>query len=358
MKKTALNDVHRELGAKMVEFAGYEMPIQYSSIIEEHMAVRKSVGLFDVSHMGDLKITGSGSVDFISYLFTNDVHRADIGEMKYGMVCDEKGRIIDDMIVYRTGEDDVFVIPNASMVDTIYTWFSEHNDRGLKIENLSDSMFCLALQGPRAVEVLKKVAGEEVAGMEFFTFRFMDLLNSGREIMVARSGYTGEDGFELVGDNDMAREVWDALMEAGKEYSIMPVGLGARDTLRLEKGFLLSGQDFHRDRTPVEANAEWAVKWEHEFMGRDAMLAQKEGGNYELFVGIRLTDKGVPRHGYSIHRGGDRIGTVTSGTLSPMLNTGIALGYVAKEHSGPETEVEINIRGKMVKGTVVKLPFV
>jgi aminomethyltransferase len=357
MKLTPLHDWHVASGAKMVEFAGFHMPIQYTSIIEEHLAVRNAVGLFDVSHMGQVFLKGKDVMNFMHTMFTNDAARAKPGEMKYTHLCDEKGHTKDDMIFYRRGEEDFMVIPNASTTDMAVAWFKKHAKGKVTIDNQSDNYFCLALQGPKAFDVMAKMGYPDLKNMGFFTFKEMDL-GTGEPIFVCASGYTGEKGFELVGPNKHAAKLWGRMMEAGKEFGIKPIGLGARDTLRLEKGFLLSGSDFHEDRTPLETGVEWAVKWEHDFIGKQPMLKQKEAGNYQRFVGMKMTERGVPRGHMDIEVGGKKVGMTTSGTMSPCLKIGVALGYVDKEYKAVGTKVDIVIRDKRVKAEVAKLPMV
>lgn len=357
MKKTPLFEIHRELGAKMVEFAGFVMPIQYTSIIDEHLAVRNNVGIFDVSHMGDITVHGDGAAELLSYLFTNDVKRAEHMELKYTHMLNDDGKIIDDMIATRISDDEFFIVPNAATTEKVYRWFNEHNEHNVKIEIVSDAYVCYAVQGPKSEKVLQRITGYDLKELKFFYACWTDV-GPVKNVLVSRSGYTGEDGFELIAPSRLAAPLWKAIMRSGEDYNIKPVGLGARDTLRLEKGFLLSGQDFNEDRTPLEANHEWVIKWDHEFIGKEALLKQKDEGIKELLVGISMDDKGIPRHGYKIKKNGEVVGEVTSGTMSPILKKGIALGYVKKEYSSPDTEMTVEIHGKDRKCHVVKLPFV
>jgi len=362
MKRTPLYEKHKLLGAKLIEFGGWEMPVQYTGIIEEHMAVRNDAGLFDVSHMGDIVIKGKDAMEFVQKVQTNSFLKCEVGRMKYCHVCNEKGYTIDDMIMSRLGETEFFTIPNASMTDVIYKWMLKVREKmkgkEIIIENISDKLGALALQGPKAQKILQKLTSYDLSRIKPFYFAKLRLGKTKEESMVSRSGYTGEDGFEIVSPNSVTVELWDEILEAGKEYGIKPIGLGARDTLRLEMGYLLSGQDFHENRTPIEANAEWAVKWDHDFIGKEAMLKQKESGKYDRFVGFELLDKGVPRTHMEVVKNGKKIGEVTSGTISPMLKKGIALGYVNYEYKEVGTEVEIMIRDKGVKAKVVMPPFV
>jgi len=357
MKKTAVTHIHRELGARMMEFAGWDMPVMYTSIIDEHLAVRNSAGLFDVSHMGDVTITGKDTIPYMRKLFTNDAARSDIGEMKYTLLCNEKGQIIDDMIFYKWTDEHFFVIPNGATNDMVFDWFTKQREGDVELKHHTEDWYCYALQGPKAVKVLSKISKDELKSMPFFTFKAADL-GVGDKVMTCRSGYTGEDGFELVGPNDQGEELWKAIMEAGKESDIKPIGLGARDTLRLEKGFLLSGTDFNMDRTPLEAGVDWAVKWDHDFIGKEFILKQKEENTFERFRGFLVTEKGIPRHGCKIEKDGEEIGVVTSGTMSPVLRKGIALGYIKKKYKKAGKQVDIIVRGRKLKAEVAKPPFV
>ncbi|MGB9635986.1 MAG: glycine cleavage system aminomethyltransferase GcvT [Thermoplasmata archaeon] len=388
LKKTPIYEWHVKNGAKMVEFAGFQMPVQYKSIIQEHKGVRESVGIFDVSHMGDFIIYGRDAGNYLNKLCTNNFVTCEIGKCRYTHVLNEEGKILDDMIGSRIGEYTYLFVPNAATTEKMYKWFTAHKSGNLEIINASDTLGCIAIQGKNAQKVLTKLTTYPLGNLAFFKASFIKLdltdihsrhtpafncagileleLQHGKAIkdfaegelcFVSRTGYTGEDGFEIIAHASITLKIWEALIEAGKEFNLIPVGLGARDTLRLEKGFLLSGQDFHDDRTTVEANAEFGVKYDHDFIGRQALEQQKASGKYEILVGI-LMEEGVPRHGCEIYHQGKKIGKVTSGTISPMLNKGIALGYVSKEHSQPGTELEIKIREKFYKGKVVKMPFV
>lgn len=364
MKKTALYDKHKELGGKIIDFFGFQLPVHYTSIMDEHLAVRRSVGLFDVSHMGNFSITGNDAQEFLDHVLTNNMMHLKSGELKYAHILNEDGKIIDDMITAGLDTGKYYSVPNASMIQRDYDWFNSHTgERDVKIENISDQNSILALQGQKAKKVLGKLTDHDLKSLNFFQCAFMKLKNIEDEILIWRSGYTGEDGFELMAPNEHAPEVWDAVMEAGTEFDIKPIGLGARDTLRLEKGFLLSGQDFHEDRTSLETswNGEWAVNWDSDFIGKDAMLAQKEAGGYDLFCGLKVEEErsGIPRPGYRILKDGEEVGTVTSGTAVPTLDGkkyGFALGYVKPELAVAGVELEIEIRNKGIKSTVAKLP--
>lgn len=353
----------------MVDFFDWHMPIMYTSIIEEHLTVRNSVGLFDVSHMGNFNIFGNDALPFLQRIFTTDMALAKKGALRYTHILNEQGKIIDDMICAKLEDDKFFCIPNASMIETDYKWFTRHTSHAdefpdINIENVSDDYAIIALQGPNAASTLQKITSYDLSSMNLFEWAdiLLESVSDGKKFTVWHSGYTGEDGFELMVKREYAVKVWNELFDAGREYGIKPIGLGARDTLRLEKGFLLSGVDFHEDRTSLETNwnFEWAVDLEgHDFIGKDKLLAQKVQGDYELFVGIELTARGIPRPGYPIVKAGEPIGCVTSGTMIPKTDgtkVGIALGYVPQKYSEPGTEVEIEIRGRAVEGRIAKLP--
>jgi aminomethyltransferase len=364
MKKTVLYDTHEELGGKIIDFFGFQLPVHYTTIMDEHLAVRRSVGLFDVSHMGNFIITGKDAQQFLNHVLTNNMMRLKPGELKYAHILNEEGKIIDDMITAGLDPEKYFLVPNASMIDRDYEWFTTHlGDFDVKVDNVSDKYSILALQGQKGRKVLGKLTDHDLKSLEFFQCSFMKISGIDEEILVWRSGYTGEDGFELMVPNPIAKQAWDAVMSEGQEFDIKPIGLGARDTLRLEKGFLLSGQDFHEDRTSLETNwnGEWAINWDTDFIGKEPLQAQKEKGGYDLFCGIKLNDKrsGIPRPGYRILQEGAVVGTVTSGTAVPTLDgekIGFALGFVKPELAVAGTKLDIEIRDKPANGTVAKLP--
>ena len=348
MKRTPLYPVHLELNARMVEFAGWEMPMWYTSIIEEHMAVREKAGIFDVSHMGDIFVRGPDALEFLNMMQVNNLKGMPVGALKYTHFLNPEGKIIDDAIITRVGPEEFLCVPNAAMTARIHRWLLDHaGGFDVSIEDRSE-MFSIALQGPASPQVLEAAGGD--TDLEFFTMRWMEI--AGHRCMVARSGYTGEDGFEITGPPEAAIPVWNALIGGAT-----PCGLGARDTLRMEKCFLLSGQDFHEDRTPLETTYDFVVKWDHDFIGKEALERQKET-DYPLWTAFILLEKGVPRHGDAIYHEGENVGTVTSGGMSPVLKKGIALGYVPREVSKPGTRVEIEVRGRRLKAEAVKKPFV
>lgn len=361
MNRTAFYDIHRKLGGKIIEFAGWEMPVQYSSIRNEHMAVRERVGIFDVSHMGDFIFKGEGASDFIKGFLPFDFTTLEPGQEFYSHILDENGIIQDDTIVMRLEENEYLLVPNAATTQKIHDHVMKHLPGNVVFEDRSMEMQCIALQGPKAPAVLGKLTEFDLSSIEFFNFSSVPIKladGSTREVIVSASGYTGEAGYELYTDRKFGPIFWDMIMEAGAPDGIEPCGLGCRDTLRLEKGFLLSGTDFHDDRTSLETSCDWMINWDHEFIGKSALLAQKEKGGYHTFTGFILKDKGIPRHGMDVVMGGERIGTITSGTMSPVLDTGIALGYVDPAQILEGSEVEIDIRGNLRKAEVKKPPLV
>jgi len=358
MKKTRFNNIHKNAGAKLVEFAGYEMPIQYSSIIAEHKAVRNSVGVFDVSHMGEIFISGDKALDFIQYITINDASKLFPGRVQYSAMCYNDGGIVDDLLVYNISENEYMLVVNASNIDKDYSWMKENNKFGVAINNLSDDYSLLAVQGPDSQKVIQKLLNTP-PDLEYYHFK-MDKV-AGVEVIISRTGYTGELGYELYfkGDELTAEKIWNAVFEAGKEFGIQPVGLAARDSLRLEMGFCLYGNDIDQTTNPIEANLGWITKLDKkDFAGKDALIKAKEDGTKRKLVAMMSDQKTFPRHGYDIVINGDTIGTITSGTVSPMLDKPIALGYVDIKYKSPGSEVNFLVRGNSVPASVVKLPFI
>ncbi|MCL2712072.1 MAG: glycine cleavage system aminomethyltransferase GcvT, partial [Methanomassiliicoccaceae archaeon] len=343
LNRTPFFNEHMNSGAKMVPFAGWEMPVQYTGIIEEHNSVRMSAGLFDVSHMGDIIIRGSGAKGFLKKMLTNNIELAAPGKGIYTHILRENGTVIDDAIVYNMNNDIYLLVPNASTKDTVSEWLRKNNDNGTEIIDVSSRIACLAIQGPKAAEIAQRITCDDVKGIKRFHAAMIsigdekcgflaDILKqerNGTVCLFARTGYTGEDGFEILVENSGAAALWDSLVKAGGNELTL-AGLGCRDTLRLEKGMLLSGTDFDGSQTSVQTGPPWVVKTDHDFIGREALEDQKKG-IYDVLVGLVTDDKNIPRHGYDILRNNERIGTVTSGTLSPVLRKGIALGYVPFE---------------------------
>ncbi len=356
LKKTALHDVHVQLGARMVEFAGFEMPIQYRSIRDEHRRVRETVGVFDVSHMGEIIIKGPKALDMVQKVTINDASKLEVGQVQYSAMCYPDGGIVDDLLVYRFADHFLLVV-NASNKDKDFAWIVKNKIDGCEVEDVSDQYTQLAVQGKKAEPTLQKLTKIDLSAIKYYWFTEGKL--AGVPMIISRTGYTGEPGFELYFANEYAVDVWNKIMEAGKEFDIEPIGLGARDSLRLEKKMCLYGNDIDETTNPLEAGLSWITKLDKgDFIGRDALLKIKEEGIKRKLVAIVLEGHGFPRHGYKIYKDGKEVGHVTSGTVSPILNKGIAMGYVAKEFSKVGTELEIDIRGKKVPAVIIKPPFV
>lgn len=357
MKKTAFDEIHKSLNAKMVEFAGYSMPIQYEGIIAEHKKVRTAVGVFDVSHMGEFEVRGSDAFDFVQRMTSNDVTQLAEGRVQYSTMLYDNGGIVDDLLVYHCG-DYVQLVVNAANLEKDWQWLQEHVEGDVELIDRSDETSLLAVQGPNAPDVMRKVSSVVLEDLPYYHFTRGSI--AGVECLISRTGYTGELGYEIYfdADTEKGRSVWNALFEAGSEYGIAPIGLGARDTLRLEVGFCLYGNDIDHTTTPLEANLGWITKLNKgEFIGRDVLVLQKEQGLSRKLVGLVIEGKSIPRHGYEI-RTGDGVGNVTSGNISPMLEKGIALGYVPIQFATPGSSVEVFIRKQPVPATVTKVPFV
>jgi aminomethyltransferase len=355
VRRTPLYDAHRGLGARMVDFAGWDMPVQYTGIIDEHTAVRTRAGLFDVSHMGEIAVRGAGALAACQRATANDVTRLADGQAQYSLLLTADGGIVDDVIVHRRGADDFFFCVNASNRERDLAYLRQHV-RGAEVIDLSDETALLALQGPRATAILAGLTTLELARVPRFAFAEHEV--AGRRAMIAHTGYTGEDGWELYCAPTDAPPLWHALLEAGQAAGIAPAGLGARDTLRLEAALPLYGHELGEDTTPFEARLAWVVRMDKgEFVGRDALAAHRQRGPRRCLVGVELTEPGVPRADYAILHDGRRVGAATSGTRSPTLGKGIALGYVEPAASGPDTALAVEIRGRAVAAKVVRLPF-
>jgi aminomethyltransferase len=358
MKHTAFHDIHARLGAKMVEFAGFSMPIQYQGIIAEHKRVRSTVGVFDVSHMGEFEVRGKDAFDFVQKMTTNDVGNLTEGAVQYSTMCYDHGGIVDDLLVYHCG-DYLQLVVNASNLEKDFNWLKDHLSGDVQLIDKSDETALLAVQGPRALETIKKLTDIDLDELPYYHFRRGTV--AGIECLLSRTGYTGEAGVEIYLANDPAlgEQLWNAIFEAGAEFDIEPIGLGARDTLRLEVGFCLYGNDIDETTNPLEAKLGWITKLKKgDFMGRDAIVKAKEDGLKRKLVGLTLEGRAFPRHGYDIAVGGVTCGTVTSGTISPLLEKGIAMGYVPVEHSEAGATVDIMIRNQAVPAVVTKVPFV
>ncbi|MDP2690101.1 MAG: glycine cleavage system aminomethyltransferase GcvT, partial [Deltaproteobacteria bacterium] len=357
LKKTPLYEIHKSLGARIVDFAGWEMPVQYSGVIDEHVAVRSSCGLFDVSHMGEVEVSGPGALAAVKKLATNNIERVADGQCQYTIFCYDDGGTVDDTIVYRFNRDRFLFCVNASNTDKAFEWISSRvSGPDVLVENLSNEYAQLALQGPASTDVVRRLL--DIAPSEIKPFHFVMAEIAGMEALVSRTGYTGEDGFEIyLAPNDAAR-AWEAIMEAGRDFGIKPVGLGARDTLRLEMGYPLYGHELGEKISPIEAGLKKYVRFDGRgFIGEDALRAQHEGGVKRTLVGFTMKDPGVPRAGYVITAGGTETGVVTSGTSSPSLKTGIGMGFVKPSLKEPGTEIEIMIRTRAARAEVARPPF-
>ena len=363
LRTTPLHDIHVALGAKMVPFAGFEMPVQYTGILDEHEAVREAAGLFDVSHMGEFRVTGPDALALADALVTNDASRLVDGQAMYAVLCREDGTAVDDLLVYRVAEDDVMLVVNASNMDKDWDHIQAVGDRGLdaRVANESDQTALLALQGPRAFEIFEAATGVPVGDLEYYRFVVLDDLLGARRAVVSRTGYTGEPGLEIYCENEHAVAIWEALMAAGDEFGMRAAGLGARDTLRLEAGYCLYGHELDDDTTPLDAGLGWVVKLDAgDFVGRAALVEQKAAGPDRALVGLVVEGRGIPRQGYAIlDAEGEPIGEVTSGTQSPTAGVGIALGYVPRDkaYTAPGARLGIDVRGRTLPAVVTRPPF-
>jgi len=357
MKKTALTEKHIALGAKMVEFAGYNMPVSYTGLNDEHIAVRTHAGIFDVSHMGEFFITGKGALDLIQKVTSNDASVLAPGKIQYSCLPTNKGGIVDDLLVYKISDEKYLLVVNASNMDKDWNWIASHNDTGAEMKNASDGYSLLAVQGPKATAILSKLTPVDLTTIPYYTFVIGKFCGV-EDVIISNTGYTGAGGFEIYCKNEDAGKFWDAILEAGKESGIKPAGLGARDTLRLEMAFCLYGNDIDDTTSPIEAGLGWITKFTKKFTNSDALLEQKQKGVSRKLVGFKMIDKGIPRHGYEItDADGNSIGIVTSGTQSPSLQQAIGLGYVKTDLSKTGSEIYIKIRDKLIKAIVVKTPF-
>ena len=354
LKRTPFTHFHEQLGAKMVPFAGYLMPVQYEGIRAEHMAVRNKVGLFDLTHMGEFEVTGEDALAFLEKTTTNKVADLEPGDIQYSCMCYEDGGIVDDLLIYRL-VDSYFLIVNAANLKKDFDWLSSHISGNVKLEDRSDEFGLLAIQGPDAEKLVQELTEHDLASMKYYSSAMANV--GGQEVLISRTGYTGEDGFELYIPAPVCETVWEALIEAGEKYDLKPIGLGARDSLRLEMKMALYGNDIDQTTTPIEAGLGWVVNLEKEFIGRDIIAKQKEEKPKRRLVCLEIEGKAFPRSGYKIFDGETEVGQVTSGTVSPCLNKPIALGYVAKGLTKSGTELEIEIRKRRFKALIVKPPF-
>ena len=360
LKRTPLFESYKKLGAKVIDFGGWELPVQFSSILEEHEAVRTQAGLFDVSHMGEFIVEGKDAESFINSIVSNDITKVEINQAQYSAMCYPDGGTIDDLIVYKLEDQKYLFVPNAANIDKDYEWIKEHLKGDVTLKNISSEVGQLALQGPKAESILQKLTDIDLSQIVFYHFAQNVTISGITDILVSRTGYTGEDGFELYLAADKVADLWDKLLEAGREDGLKPCGLGARDTLRLEARLNLYGQELSKDITPLEAGIGFAVKTtkESDFIGKEALAKQKEEGVKRKIVAIELTGRGIPRHGYKVFSANDEeIGEVTSGTQSPTLKKSIGLALVATEHSKIGTELKVEVRNKKIDAVVVKAPF-
>ena len=357
MKNTALTEKHIQLGAKMVPFAGYNMPVQYTGINAEHEAVRKGVGVFDVSHMGEFILKGDKALGLIQRVTSNDAAKLYDGKVQYSCLPNEDGGIVDDLLVYRIDEKTYMLVVNASNIEKDWNWISKYNTEGVEMKDISDRTSLLAVQGPKAAEALQGLTEIDLGSMEYYTFKkgkFAGIDN----VLLSATGYTGAGGFEIYVDNKDAEQLWNDVFKAGEPFGIKPIGLGARDTLRLEMGFCLYGNDIDDTTSPLEAGLGWVTKFNKEFTNSASLQQQKQDGMKQKLVGFEMVDRGIPRHDYEIvDADGNNIGKVTSGTQSPSLQKAIGMGYVKTEFAKEGTEIFINIRNNKIKATIVKPPF-
>jgi aminomethyltransferase len=359
LKRTPIFDLYKKYGAKTIDFGGWDLPVQFSSIKEEHEAVRTKVGLFDVSHMGEITVKGTGSLAYLQKMLTNDIRKINKGAAQYTAMCYENGGTVDDLITYKLAEDDYLLVVNASNIEKDYQWLKEHLEGDVQLDNRSEQIAQLALQGPLAERVLAKLVSDTPLA-DIGPFEFENEVDiAGKKALISRTGYTGEDGFEIYCAQEDASELWNAILAAGNEFGILPIGLGARDTLRFEAKLALYGQELSPEITPLEAGIAFVVKLnkEAEFIGKEALKKQKENGVPRKLVGIEMIDRGIPRHDYPVFVGEDQIGFVTTGTQSPTLKKNIGLALVKSEHAVIGNEIQVEIRGKRLKATVAATPF-
>ncbi|MCP9766278.1 glycine cleavage system aminomethyltransferase GcvT [Lacihabitans sp. LS3-19] len=357
-KKITLSDFHESIGGKMVPFAGFYMPVRYSSDNEEHKCVRESVGVFDVSHMGEFSLKGEKALDLIQKVCSNDASVLFDGKIQYAYLPNFDGGVVDDLLVYRVNATEYILVVNAGNIEKDWNWISSHNTFEVEMKNLSDETSLFAVQGPKATETLQKLTSVDLSAMDYYTFLKTEFAGH-PNVTISATGYTGAGGFEIYLPNEIAEEVWKKIFEAGAEFDIKPIGLGARDTLRLEMGYCLYGNDITDTTSPLEAGLGWVTKFTKEFINSESLLAQKQAGLKRKLVGIEMIDRGIPRSHYEIcDEDGNTIGEISSGTQSPTLGKGIAMGFVKTEFAKTGTEVFIKIREKLIKAQVCKMPFV
>lgn len=357
MKEIALLDIHKSLNAKIVPFAGYNMPVSYEGVNIEHQTVREKLGVFDVSHMGEFLISGENALELIQKISSNDASKLTDGKAQYSCMPNKDGGIVDDLIIYRINQEKYLLVVNASNIEKDWNWIAQHNTMDATMRDMSDEMSLFAIQGPKAAEAMQSLTKVDLKNMKFYTFEVGEFADVDK-VIISATGYTGSGGFEIYVRNEDAEEVWNKIMEAGAEYGIKPIGLAARDTLRLEMGYCLYGNDIDETTSPIEANLGWITKFTKDFVNSEALKKEKEEGPKRKLVAFELDERGIPRQGYDIvDENGKVIGNVTSGTMSPSLEKGIGLGYVPAEVAGIGNKIFIQIRKKAVPATQVKLPF-
>jgi aminomethyltransferase len=357
MKDTALSEIHAALGAKMVPFAGYNMPVSYQGINIEHQTVREKVGVFDVSHMGEFFVTGPNALSLIQRVCSNDASKLEDGQAQYSCFPNEDGGVVDDLIVYRIAAEKWLLVVNASNIDKDWAWINSHNTMGASLENSSDHYSLLAIQGPKAIQAMQSLTQENLSAIKFYTFK-INTFAGVENVIISATGYTGSGGFEIYCKNTQVAKIWTKVLEAGADWGIQPIGLAARDTLRLEMGYCLYGNDIDDTTSPLEAGLGWITKFNKDFINSESLKKQKEIGVSKTLVGFELSQRGIPRQGYAIvDAQGNSIGRVTSGTMSPSMGKGIGLGYVPMALKEVGSQIHIQIRNKIVPAMVVKLPF-
>lgn len=357
MKNTALTHIHESLGAKMVPFAGYNMPVQYEGVNAEHEIVRNGVGVFDVSHMGEFFLKGENALALIQKVTSNDASKLVNGKAQYSCLPNNEGGIVDDLIIYKIEDNHYLLVVNASNIEKDWNWISAHNDLGVEMINASDDYSLLAIQGPKAAEAMQSLTSVDLSNMGYYTFQIADFAGKS-DVIISATGYTGSGGFEIYFKNEDAEYIWNKVFEAGAAFGIKPIGLAARDTLRLEMGFCLYGNDINDTTSPLEAGLGWITKFDKEFTNSENLKKQKETGVSRKLVGFEMIERGIPRHDYEIaDANGNVVGIVTSGTQSPSMGIAIGMGYVPTALATPDSEIYIRIRNKDIKAKVVKMPF-
>ena len=357
MKDTALSAIHAALGAKMVPFAGYNMPVSYQGINLEHQTVREKVGVFDVSHMGEFFVTGPNALSLIQRVCSNDASKLEDGQAQYSCFPNQDGGVVDDLIVYRIAAEKWLLVVNASNIDKDWAWINSHNTMEATLENSSDHYSLLAIQGPKAIQAMQSLTQEDLSAIKFYTFK-INTFAGVENVIISATGYTGSGGFEIYCKNTQVAKIWTKVLEAGADWGIQPIGLAARDTLRLEMGYCLYGNDIDDTTSPLEAGLGWITKFNKDFINSESLKKQKEIGVSKTLVGFELSQRGIPRQGYAIvDAQGNSIGRVTSGTMSPSMGKGIGLGYVPMALKEVGSQIHIQIRNKIVPAMVVKLPF-